>query len=552
MTKVEKISSNLVDIVKEKIFPATIEIENGKIISIKPTSKEVKGYMIPGFVDAHIHIESSMIPPSEFARLALPHGTVATVSDPHEIGNVLGIEGVEYMIENAAKVPLKFYFGAPSCVPATSFETSGATIGPDEIRSLLSRKEIKYLSEVMNFPGVIYNDPMVMEKVKIAKELKKRIDGHAPGVRGDNLKKYVAAGIQTDHECTELEEAEEKRDLGMKILVREGSAARNFDALYPLMKKDPDNCMLCTDDTHPDSLLHGHINLLVKKAVSRGMDVIKVLRCASYNTIKHYGLEVGLLQEGDPADFILVDNLKDFNIEATYIDGIRVAEKGDVLFPRTIPQVINRFNTSKKKSSDFVVRSRPGRLKVIEAIDGELITNLLEVDPTEENGQVVSDLKKDILKIAVVNRYANTPPSVAFIKNFGLKKGAIASSVAHDSHNIIAVGASDEELCQAVNSVISHQGGIAVINQDKEECLPLPIAGLMSDLEGYIVAEKYKSLDKKAKALGCHLRAPFMTLSFMALLVIPRLKLSDLGLFDQKPFAFTDLFTSPEKQKAIY
>lgn len=537
-----QISGNLVDIINERIYPATLTIKNGMIVQIAPFEGKASQYIIPGFVDAHIHTESSMLPPSEFARLAVLHGTVATVSDPHEIGNVLGVAGVEYMLENASTVPLKFNFGAPSCVPATAFETSGATIGPKEIQFLLSKPGIKYLSEVMNYPGVIQGDPIVLAKLKAAKLAHKHIDGHAPGVTGEDLKKYIAANIETDHECSTYKEAKEKCDLGMKIIIREGSAARNFEALFPLMLEAPDRCMLCCDDLHPDSLLKGHINLLVKRAVEKGMDVMKALRCASLNTVTHYGLNVGLLRKGDAADFLLIDNLKDFNVLQTYIDGVCVAKEGKALFPRTIPKCLNNFNASKKEIEDFAVSANPGRIKVIEAIEGQLVTRQLEVEPLIVDGHVVSDPAHDILKITVVNRYVDAPPAVAFIKNFGFKKGAIASSVAHDSHNIIAVGVSDEAIGKAVNCLIENKGGIAVVD-DQVDFLSLPIGGLMSDQDGYQVAEAYERLDGLAKTLGCTLKAPFMTLSFMALLVIPTLKISDKGLFDGKSFTFTSLFT---------
>ncbi|MBI2809474.1 MAG: adenine deaminase [Candidatus Melainabacteria bacterium] len=540
-----EISGNLVDCVHETIYPATVSIENGKISSIRRIPQQQKHFLLPGFVDAHIHIESSMLPPSEFARLALPHGIVATVSDPHEIGNVLGVKGVEYMIQNGSTVPFKFNFGAPSCVPATEFETSGARIGPAEIRYLLSKKEVRYLTEVMNFPAVIRRDPEMMAKLAIAKELHKKIDGHAPGVKGEDLKKYVSAGIDTDHECTTVAEAKEKIALGMKILIREGTAARDFDNLFPLLIEAPQHCMLCSDDIDPEFLMHGGVNLLVKKAIERGADLMKVLRCASSIPIQHYGLEVGQLRVGDPADFIEVDNLVDFRVLSTYVDGRLVAKDGKVLFARIVPQKINQFAVTKKKPEDFKVRAEPGKqLRVIEAQDGKLITGQLFADPLIENGYVCADPKRDLLKIAVVNRYEQVLPAVGFINNFGLKRGAIASSVAHDCHNIIAVGVDDESLCKAINCIISHQGGLAVVDNSQEECLPMPIAGLMSDQEGPLVAAQLQKLVALAKSLGCPLASPFMTLAFMALLVIPKLKLSDKGLFDGETFSFVPLFSS--------
>ena len=535
----QKISGNIVDLFHGTVYPATIEIENGKIAAVRKTERKESTYLLPGFVDSHIHIESSMLPPSEFARLALPHGIVATVSDPHEIGNVLGVKGIEYMIENGSTVPFKFFFGAPPCVPATDFETAGARIGPEEIRHLLKKKEIKFLSEVMNFPGVIHKDPDMMAKIAIAKELRKRIDGHAPGVRGEDLNRYIAAGIETDHECTTLDEAREKLAKGLKILIREGSAARDFEALFPLMKEHPDKCMLCSDDLDPHSRSNGSINLLVKRAIAKGMDPLQALRCASKNGIEHYGLEVGLLRVGDPADFIEVDNLKNLNVLSTYINGVCAAKHGQPQFARIVPKIINRFEALQRTPSDFQIRGDGHRVKAIEALDGQLITRQIDVPLPTANGLILPDLSKDILKITVICRYEKkAAPAVGFIKNFGLKKGAIASSIAHDSHNLIAVGTSDEMICKAVNAVIEHRGGIAVGDEGGIECLPLPIAGLMSDKEGLWAGSQLQKLENKAKALGSPLASPFMTLSFMALLVIPSLKMSDKGLFDSAHFHF--------------
>lgn len=543
-----KISGNLVDIIQETIYAATIEVENGIISAIHRKEGKEANFLLPGFVDAHVHIESSMLPPSEFARCALSHGLVATVSDPHEIGNVLGVAGVEYMLQNASEVPFKFYFGAPSCVPASEFETSGARIGPEEIRRLLAKKEIKFLSEVMNVPAVINQDPEMMAKIAIAKEFHKKIDGHAPLVLGNDLEKYASSGIDTDHECVSVEEAREKIACGMKILIREGSAARDFDALFPLLLESPEHCMLCSDDIDPEMMLQGSINLLVKKAIQKGADLMSTLRCASLNPVQHYGLEVGLLRVGDPADFIEVTNLKDFTVLQTFINGACVYKDKAIRFSRVIPKLVNHFTVKKKQVGEFAVPAHPGPLKVIEAIDNKLLTNIRLVDPLVQNQFVIADPSRDILKIAVVNRYQNKKPSVGFIKNFGLKSGALASSVAHDSHNIIAVGTTDELLTRAINCIIAHKGGLCVVDEDLEECLPMPIAGLMSDREGSLVARQYKKLEGLAKSLGSPLTSPFMTLSFMALVVIPHLKMSDLGLFDGETFSLTELFATKDAE----
>lgn len=540
----KKISGNIVDIVNQKIFPGTIKIEEGIITKITRNNNVYKKYLIPGFVDAHVHIESSMLTPSEFARIAVIHGTVAVVSDPHEIANVLGIDGVNYMLDNASKVPFKFYFGAPSCVPTSPFETSGPALNSKDVEKLLKNQKIKYLAEVMNYPGVINKDPEIMKKIKLAKTYSKPIDGHAPGLSRKDLSKYVSHGISTDHECLTLDEGREKVKKGMKVLLREGSAARNFDALQPLLKDHLESCMLCSDDKHPDDLVKGHINLVVKRAIKKGMDPIKALRSVSLNPVAHYNLDVGLLRVGDPADFLVVDSLKELNVLSTYINGVEVAKDGNSLVSRIKPEIKSNFNIGPTKPSDFAVKSKGGMINAIVAIDGQLLTEKSKEKPKVSNGYAVSDVDRDILKITVVNRYKKAKPSVAFIKNFGLKEGAIASSVAHDSHNIIAVGVSDEDICRAVNLIVKNKGGISAVGKNKEIILPLPIAGIISDKEYGWVAKKYTEMKKTAKLLGSKLKAPYMTLSFMALPVIPRLKLSDKGLFDSEKNRFIDLFVN--------
>ncbi len=536
------VSGNIVDVLNSEIYPGTLHIAEGKIIDIVRDHRTYGQYIMPGFVDAHIHIESSMLVPAEFARAAVIHGTVATVSDPHEIANVMGIKGVDYMIRSGKSVPFKFYFGAPPCVPATGFDISGAVLGPAEVEELLKRDEIKFLSEVMNYPRVIDRDPIIMAKIAAAKKYGKKIDGHAPGLTGEMLKKYVAAGVSTDHESFDKDEALQKIELGVKILIREGSAARNFWALIGLIKDYPEACMFCSDDKHPHDLSKGHINVIVKRALDAGFDPMTVLRCSSVNPVLHYGLEVGLLQRGDPADFIIVDNFGDFNILETCINGESVAENGKTLLPAVSPEVVNNFLAQEKRPSDFAVEKRGDLINVIVAVDGQLITDSVKERPSIRDGRVVSDVGRDILKLAVVSRYRESAPAIGFIKNFGLRKGAIATSVAHDSHNILAVGVEDEDICRAVNLIIRHKGGICAVSGDNEEILPLPIAGLMSDWDYPRVAEKYSVLNMLAGALGSGLQAPFITLSFMGLLVVPRLKLSDKGLFDVERFELIDLF----------
>ncbi len=536
-----QLKGNIVDIPNRRIFAGQITVENDRIISIEEVDETFGHYIMPGFIDAHIHIESSMLVPSEFARMAVLHGTVATISDPHEIANVLGVEGVEFMIDNGSKVPLKFYFGAPSCVPATSFETAGATIDAEAIDKLMARPEIKYLAEMMNYPGVLFKDEEVLKKIESAKNYGKPIDGHAPGLRGKEVKAYIDAGISTDHECFTYDEAKEKLEYGMKVIVREGSAAKNFEALIDLLDEFYKLMMFCSDDKHPDDLIVGHINLLAARAVAKGNDVFKVLQSACLNPIDHYNLEVGALKVGDLADCIIVEDLKDFKVLKTYINGKLVAENGNSFIEEVSFPTINNFNTSLKSPADFSIESNTNKIRLIEALDGALITKNLVGETLIEDGCLVSDSQNDVLKMTVVNRYSNQPPSIAFIKGFGLKEGALASCVGHDSHNITAVGVDDESLCRAVNLIIENTGGISAVGKGEEQVLPLPIAGIMSDKDGDTVGKAYSKIDRYAKELGSTLHAPYMTLSFMALLVIPSLKLSDLGLFDGTAFKFVDL-----------
>ena len=560
-----KIAGNIVDIKAKNIFYGEISVGEGKIVSIKelPANNEQRttdNFILPGFIDSHVHIESSMLVPSEFAKLAVVHGTVGTISDPHEIANVCGLEGVEFMIANGKTVPFKFHFGAPSCVPATVFETAGAALNAADVDTLLQKDEIHYLSEMMNFPGVLSGDEEVYKKIASAKKYGKPVDGHAPGLRGNDAKKYIEAGITTDHECFTADEALDKLKYGMKILIREGSAAKNFEALIDLMHEHFEMMMFCSDDKHPDSLAEGHINQLCARAVAKGIDVFKVLQAACINPVVHYKMNIGLLKEGDAADFIVVEDLVNFKVVQTYIDGELVAENGESGVVSGESGVLNNFDCDEKNILDFRFAA-PSRTSfvplagnpegegneedisdtvyAIEALDGQLITNKIVCRPILKDGFYESDTANDILKIVVVNRYKNAPVAKAFIKNFGIKHGAIASSVAHDSHNIVAVGVDDESLMKAVNLVIKERGGVSAVTNQKEMVLGLPVAGLMSNKDGYQVAAAYTAIDKMVKEeMGSTLTAPFMTLSFMALLVIPHLKLSDMGLFDGDGFKF--------------
>lgn len=539
------VTGQFIDLFQKRIYPAKISVREGIISDIIEVAEAPKQYILPGFIDAHVHVESSMLVPTAFARLAVIHGSVATVSDPHEIANVCGIAGVQYMIDNSQRTPFKFFFGAPSCVPATSFETAGAILDADAVSALLQNPDIWYLSEVMNYPGVLNKDKEVMKKIAAAWKAGKPVDGHAPGLRGDMAATYASAGITTDHECFTLEEALDKVKAGMHILIREGSAAKNFEALVPLLALHPEKVMFCSDDKHPDELVLHHINNHVKRALAKGYDLFDVLRAACINPVLHYKLPVGLLRKNDAADFIIINNLQQFNVIQTYIKGQLVAEKGRSLLPEAPAEAINNFQASKKSVADFEIINNTNNpaIRVIEAVEGQLITNELILPGKIENGKLISDVENDILKIAVVNRYtAKTAIAKAFIRNFGLKRGALASTVAHDCHNIIAVGVDDASICAAVNALIENKGGIAVAMDGIEaHCMPLPVGGLMSTEDGHKVAQQYAELDAMAKELGSRLKAPFMTLSFMALLVIPDLKLSDKGLFSGKTFEFTEL-----------
>jgi adenine deaminase len=536
-----KISGKLIDIHERDIYPAEIYFNNGRISSIERIEGDPQNYILPGFIDAHVHIESSMITPGAFAVAAVKHGTVGVISDPHEIANVMGVEGIEFMINDSKKVPLRFWFGAPSCVPATDFETAGSKIGSEEIEKLLRRKDILYLSEMMNFPGVIYDDPEVLKKIRIAKDFNKPIDGHAPGLSGKQLEKYVKAGITTDHECSTIGEAREKIALGMKILIREGSAARNLDALKELIKTNPEMVMLCSDDLHPEMLLSRHINKLVAKLICEGFDIFDVIKVCTENPVKHYGIESGLLSPGQLADFIIVDDYRKMNVLETWIKGVKVFDRGKVLFNYRPGEGINKFNCTALRKEDIVIKSSKARMQVIQAFDGELLTKRILANSGQ--GKVVnSDTILDFLKIVVKDRYNDTPPAVCFIKGFGLKQGAFASSVAHDSHNIICVGTTDEEIISAINEVVRIKGGLSVSSGGKISSLKLNIAGIMSDSSCEEIASEYQALSAQVRSMGCTLKAPFMTLSFMALLVIPELKIGDHGLFDVTKFCPTNLF----------
>ena len=534
------IKGHIADLHGRTVFPGEVVVEDGRIVRINRTESAPDCYILPGFVDAHVHIESSMLTPFWFSRFAAANGTVAVVTDPHEIANVVGEEGIDFMLENRGDI--KTFYTIPSCVPATSFDSAGAVLDAAAVERLAASGRFVALSEVMNVPGVVNRDPEVMAKIQSALSRGLPVDGHAPMLHGDELRRYAAAGISTDHECSTINEAKEKIALGMKILIREGSAARNYEALSGLIKSNPESVMFCTDDSHPDTLECRHIDHIVRQAVSEGYDVFDVLRAASLNPVEHYRLPVGLLREGDPADFIVVDNLTDFRIDRTYVGGSKVYDRSEPRPAIEIPAnaeegLPNKFSHDTIAPESLALAVKEGQsVPVIKVYDGELITGREDYTPQADNARFESDTSKDILKIVYLNRYENGTPQVALVHGFGLAEGALASSVGHDSHNIVAVGASDAHLAAAINAVIEAKGGLAVATADGADVLPLPIAGIMSPLPGKHVADEYRRICEVAKALGTSLKAPFMTLAFMSLVVIPSLKIGERGLFDYEIF----------------
>lgn len=536
-----KICGNIVDVIKKKIYKGEITITNNKI-TIEEKNVAENNYIIPGFIDSHIHIESSMLTPLGFGEAALANGTIAAICDPHEIGNVLGVDGIEYMMQLGKKSNFNFHWAIPSCVPATFCETSGAVLGVTEIEELLQKDNVCALGEMMNFVGVLSNDKDVLDKINIAIKHKKQVDGHAPGLNKAQILNYAKAGISSDHEAVAIDEAITKIKAGIKIQIREGSAARNFDALWKLIPLHSDSVMFCSDDLHPDDMQEGHIKRLVKKALKNGCNIWDVLKVACLNPVEHYNLDLGLLQNNDSADFIIVDNLDDFNIEEIFVKGERVFEKNQKAKNIIPEKIINRFDRNSISLDSLKLIDAGKDIQVIEVIDGELLTTRIIVSPKVENSEIVSDTENDILKVVVLSRYDNNPPAIGFIKNFNFKKGAIASSVAHDSHNIIAVGTNDEDLLNAINWIIENKGGIVTCSENDLNGFPLPVAGLMSVENVETAAKAYQKLNKKIIDFGCKLKAPFMTLSFMTLLVIPEIKIGDKGLFDVNTFSPISVF----------
>ena len=535
---------NVADVVARKFFYGEILVKDGKIAEIKECGPAQPGepFYIPGFVDAHVHIESSMMIPAEFARVAMRFGTVGAVCDPHEIANVLGKKGIDFMLDNASGSPFCFCFGCPSCVPSCGggIETAGAVLDSADVAEIMARKEIYALAEMMNFPGVLNGDSEVMAKLAAAVKTGKPVDGHAPGLVGEDRKRYAQAGISTDHECVSIEDGRECVKNGMFLLIREGSAARNYEMLSPIIAENPELCMFCTDDCHPSDMVNGHINRLVSLSLGHGFDVFDVLRAASYNPVKHYNMPIGLLQVGDSADFIKVDGLHaGFKVLETYIAGENVTDCPYDGSPEVLPNVFAAGEISEK---DLDLGLKGGdRVAVIGAEDKTLFTEHLEY-VLESNSDGSAKMPEGVNKIVVYNRYEpGIKPSVALIKGFGLKDGAMAVTVAHDCHNIIAVGSDDRNLTKAVNAVVRMRGGACALCGDETVELPLPVAGIMSAEPADTVAEKSSKLDEMARKAGCSFNSPFITMSFMALPVIPTLKLTDKGLFDGSKFSFCDI-----------
>lgn len=530
----------IVDIETKTTYPGRINVRDGKIVSIDRLSSVSADapYYLPGMTDSHIHIESSMLTPVNFSKVAVSHGVVNSVSDPHEITNVLGVEGIDFMVNNAKATRFKCYFGLPSCVPSSHLETAGAVIDAAMTAELIKRDDLWYLAEMMNYPGIINNDPEVVGKVKAALSVGKVVDGHAPGVGGEDLVKYLSEGISTDHECSTMQKANERIALGAKIIVREGSAARNFDALSDVLAQHPEAAMLCSDDKHPDDLIEGHIDALVRRGIAKGIPIWNMLQAACINPVNHYKLPSGLMKIGDKATFIAVDNLNDFNVLETVIDGYKVYDRNsgidesDLIISQVVKEYPNNFKAEPITVKEISRVITSTYVRVIEALDGELLTHCLTMPAAD-----LAD--NEVQKIVVYNRYGNGTPQVALIKGFNLKNGAIAASIAHDSHNIVAVGDNDEDIVAIINALIEAKGGVGVIENGKVELLPLPIAGLMTDKSAEEVANQYAVLDAKAKRLGCTFQSPFITMAFMALPVIPELKITDKGLVDVNAFDFT-------------
>jgi len=547
--------AQVLDVFSGKIERKDVAIKDGYVAALGldfPAQEtiDLKGaYLIPGYIDAHIHLESSLVSPAQFCKVTLARGTTALIADPHEIANVLGVEGVEYMLRITQNLPLDIFFTAPSCVPASPLETSGAVLGAKELEPLLDHPRVVGLGEVMNFPGVINGDTQLLEKIQLALSKGKKVDGHAPGVTGEALSAYVAPGITSDHECVHLKEAEEKLKRGMYIMIREGSTAKNMSALIPLVRAfGVSRFMLVTDDRHPQDLLEeGHMDFLLRKAVYMGIAPNLAVRMATFNPAFYFNLRRrGAIAPGYIADMVVVKDLRDFFPMWVFKGGRMMAQDGTLLenIDTSLPEPPPPSFHIKLPPQPFRIPARGKKARIIVVIPNQIVTEMEEAEPTVKDGEVVADPARDLLKVAVVERHMATGNvGVGLIKGFGLQKGALASSVAHDSHNVVVVGTSDEEMLLAVKKVEDMGGGLVVVKgQETLAALPLPLAGLVSLDPVEVVARKVQELHRAALQLGCALDNPFMALSFLALPVIPRLKITDLGLVDVEKFQVVDVF----------
>lgn len=538
------IEGNICDLEKEEFFPGRISIKEGKIIEIKrlkinKVERKFENYILPGFIDSHCHIESSFLSPPLFGTLAISHGTVAVVADCHEIANVFGEKGIFWMLKSAKLSPFKFYWALPSCVPATKFETTPNKISAKEVKQFLKRKEFVSLGEVMDFPAVINRKKEIMDKIKIAKKFKKPIDGHCPGLSGKDLRKYISTGISTDHECTNLKEAEEKQKLGMIIQIREGSAAKNLKDLTGLNYK---RACLVTDDLEVKDLLKGQLNKVLKKAIKLDVPFFKAIKMVTKIPARHYKLNFGEIKVGKEANLVEFKNLKDFKPQKVWIDGKLVFKNGKILFPIKTLNLKTAIKIKEKLAEDFEIKTKKEKVKVraIEVVPNQILTKERIFEMEAINGKLESDLKRDILKIAVVNRYGKEFIGLGFVKGLGLKKGALASSVSHDSHNLICIGTNDKNIAKAI-SILNKKGGFVFAKGNKNFRAELPLAGLMTNEKPEKLVKGIECLEKKLKLAGCKLKNPLSQIAFLALLVIPESKISDRGIFDVDKFQFENL-----------
>jgi adenine deaminase len=543
----------LVNVFSGEIKAVNIAIHGDRIIGFgdydSKTTVDLKGkFVCPGFIDGHLHLESSMLAIPEFAKNVVPFGTTTVVADPHEIANVLGITGIKYVLDTSENLPVTVFIMFPSCVPATPFESSGAELGPRDMEPFVNHARVLGLAEMMNYPGVLFNDPSVLAKITVFKN--KVLDGHSPGLVGKDLAAYVSAGIGSDHECTGLEEAREKLGMGMRIMIREGSAAKNLDALLPLVNEhNSRNCFFVTDDLEPADILEkGHLNSLIAKAIKKGLDPVTAIQMATINTARYFRLrDRGAIAPGYVADLVTLDDLSEVKVSSVYKNGVLTAQAGKVLVSRSeqiSPNLPKTFNVNWDKIPGLQVKAEGSKINVIGVIPGQIVTKRLVESASIQDGYAVADPDRDILKIAVIERHHATGNyAVGFIKGFGLKRGAIVSTVAHDSHNIIVVGTNDADMMIAAKSIADLGGGMAVVENGKVTAkLPLPIAGLMSPAPINQVKDDLEGIVAAALSLGCTLENPFATLSFMALTPIPELKITDQGLFDSANFKFAKLF----------